>query len=37
MSETFFYQERGKTVGPFSAEDIKSRIKDGRIPVFDLL
>src|SRR5437868_9758141 len=37
MNEMFFYQERGKTVGPFSAEDIKGRIKDGRIRVFDLL
>jgi hypothetical protein len=37
MSEMFFYQERGKTVGPFSAEDMKTRIRDGRVRVFDLL
>ena len=37
MNEWFFYQERGKTVGPFSTDDIKGRIKDGRIRVFDLL
>lgn len=37
MNEMFFYQDSGKTVGPFSAEDIKLRIKDGKIRVFDLL
>src|ERR1019366_1236374 len=37
MNEWYFYQERGETVGPFNVEDIKGRIKDGRIRVFDLL
>lgn len=37
MNEWYFYQERGKTVGPFNLDDIKSRIRDGRIKVFDLI
>ena len=37
MTDGYFYQERGKTVGPFNVEDIKLRIKDGRVRVFDLI
>src|SRR5437870_714954 len=37
MNDWYFYQERGKTVGPYTVDDIKGRIKDGRIRVFDLV
>ena len=37
MNEWYFYQERGKTVGPFNLDDIKGRIRDGRLKVFDLI
>lgn len=37
MNDWYFYQERGKTVGPYNLDDIKGRIRDGRIKVFDLI
>lgn len=37
MNEWYYYQEHGKTVGPFSVNDIRARIKDGRVRVFDLV
>ena len=37
MNEQYFYQDLGKTAGPLSAEEVKGRIRDGRIRVFDLL
>lgn len=37
MKDWYFYQDHGKTVGPFNVDDIKGRIKDGRLRVFDLI
>jgi hypothetical protein len=37
MKDWYFYQEKGKTVGPLNVDDIKGRIKDGRIRIFDLI
>ncbi len=37
MKKWFFYQERGKTVGPLTIEDMKARIREGRIQLFDLI
>lgn len=37
MKDWYFYQEKGKTVGPLNVDDIKGRIKEGRIRVFDLI
>lgn len=33
----YFYQDGGKTVGPVTSTDLKSRIKDGKIRLFDLI
>lgn len=37
MKQRFFHQERGKTLGPVTIEEIKSRIRSGRIRMFDLV
>jgi len=37
MREWYFYQERGKTMGPLTADDIRARVRDGRIGTFDLI
>lgn len=37
MKEWYFYQERGKTVGPVGLEDLKLRIQEGRVRLFDLV
>ncbi len=37
MNEQYFYQDRGKTIGPIQIDDVKERIKDGRIKLFDLV
>lgn len=37
MKDWFFYQERGKTIGPLTAEDLKKRIREGRLRLFDLV
>ncbi len=35
--EFYFYQDSGKTVGPVSGQDLKSRIRDGKLRLFDLI
>jgi hypothetical protein len=37
MKDWFFYQEKGKTMGPLAAEDMRQRIRDGRLRLFDLV
>lgn len=37
MKDWYFYQERGRTVGPVGIEDLRARIKEGRIRLFDLV
>lgn len=37
MKDWFFYQERGKTLGPLTGDDLRARIRDGRIRMFDLI
>lgn len=37
MNDWYFYQELGKTVGPVGVEEIRSRIREGQIRVFDLV
>lgn len=36
-SDFFFYQDGGKTVGPVTKADLKERIKDGKVRLFDLI
>ncbi len=35
--EFYFYQDSGKTIGPVSELDLKSRIRDGKLRLFDLI
>ena len=35
--DTFFYQDGGKTVGPVTMTDLKGRIRDGKVRLFDLI
>ncbi len=35
--DSYFYQDGGKTVGPVTSTDLKSRIKDGKLRLFDLI
>ncbi len=35
--DSFFYQADGKTVGPVTLTDLKGRIKEGKIRLFDLI
>ena len=37
MKNWYFHQELGKTLGPINLEDIKSRVREGRIRLFDLV
>ncbi len=37
MSEEYFYQERGKTLGPFPLEEMRARIQAKRVRLFDLI
>lgn len=37
MKDWFFHQERGKTLGPITIDEVKSRIRDGRIRLTDLV
>lgn len=37
MKDWYFYQERGKTVGPLSLTDLKTRVREGRLRLFDLI
>lgn len=37
MKKNFFYQERGKTVGPVTIEEMKARARDGRLQLFDMV
>ena len=37
MTDWYFYQDQGKTVGPFKADDLREQIKQGRLRVFDLV
>lgn len=38
MTEDFyFYQDSGKTVGPVTSEDLKDRIRSGKLRLFDLI
>jgi len=36
-NDFFFYQDGGKTVGPVTLTDLKGRIKDGKVRLFDLI
>lgn len=36
-NDFFFYQDNGKTMGPVSMSDLKGRIKDGKVRLFDLI
>ncbi len=37
MKDQYFYQDRGKTIGPIDFDDVRERIKDGRLKLFDLV
>lgn len=37
LNNWFFHQERGKVVGPFTLDDMRARIRDGRLRLFDLI
>lgn len=37
MRDWYFYQERGKTMGPLTIDDLRARIRDGRLRLFDLI
>lgn len=37
MTDAFFYQEKGKVIGPLSLSDAKAKVRDGRIRLFDLV
>lgn len=37
MKKKFFYQERGKTVGPVTIEEMKARVREGRAQLFDMV
>lgn len=37
MKKSFFYQERGKTAGPATIEEMKTRIREGRLQLFDMV
>lgn len=37
MTDWFFYQERGKTVGPVTADDLRRRVREGVLRAFDLI
>jgi hypothetical protein len=37
MKKNFFYQERGKTAGPVTIEEMKARVRDGRVQLFDMV
>lgn len=37
MKNWFFHQEKGKTLGPVTLEEMKSRVGSGRIRMFDLV
>lgn len=37
MKDWFFHQEKGKTLGPINLDEMKSRIREGRIRMFDLV
>lgn len=37
MKDWFFHQERGKTLGPITVDEIKNRIREGRIRLTDLI
>lgn len=37
MKEWYFYQEQGKTLGPLSREEVRGRITNGRLKLYDLL
>lgn len=37
MKDWFFYQEKGRTMGPLTAEDMRQRIQEGRLRLFDLV
>src|SRR4051794_31400921 len=37
MNDWYFLHEKGKTVGPVSGDDIKTRIREGRVRLFDLI
>jgi hypothetical protein len=37
MKKNFFYQERGKTAGPVTIEEMKTRVREGRVQLFDMV
>lgn len=37
MKKSFFYQERGRTAGPATIEEMKSKIREGRLQLFDMV
>ncbi|MGE3759838.1 MAG: DUF4339 domain-containing protein [Pseudobdellovibrionaceae bacterium] len=37
MKKSFFYQERGKTTGPATIDEMKRRIREGRLQLFDMV
>jgi hypothetical protein len=36
-NDSFFYQDDGKTVGPVTMTDLRGRIKEGKVRLFDLI
>ncbi len=36
-NDSFFYQDGGKTVGPVTMTDLRGRIKEGKVRLFDLI
>lgn len=37
IDDFYFYQDSGKTIGPVSGPDLKSRIREGKLRLFDLI
>lgn len=37
MKDWYFYQDKGRTQGPLSLEDLKTRVREGRLRLFDLI
>lgn len=37
MKDWYFYQDKGRTMGPLSLADLKARVRDGRLRLFDLI
>lgn len=37
MKDWYFYQDKGRTQGPLTLEDLRARVREGRLRLFDLI